>query len=154
MTRKRQNHEPPPVISREGWRYHHLGIPTTVSHPGERHLAHLKVFVCGFESSPFGIEWMRFEPECEVDELIRRVPHVAFEVDDLESALKGRKLLRGITSPSRGVRVAMIVDNGAPIELIEFDGAEERAPAERRGRIVQRQGARRHAVTNGRRTAR
>jgi hypothetical protein len=120
VTKKRQDHEQPFAISRRGWRYHHLGIPTAVPRPGERHLKHLKLFVSGFDTSPYGIEWMRFEPGCRVSELVRSVPHIAFEVDDLEEALKGCTMLGGITSPSRGVRVAMIVDDGAPIELIEF----------------------------------
>jgi len=41
-------------------KYHHLGIPTTTARAGEVHLAELKVFVCGFEDSPYGVEWMRF----------------------------------------------------------------------------------------------
>jgi hypothetical protein len=80
----------------------------------------LKIHVSGFESSPYGIEWMRFEPDCQVSELVRTVPHVAFEVDDLESAIEGKTLLGEVSSPSEGVRVAMIVDNGAPVELIQF----------------------------------
>jgi len=31
------------------------------------------VHVTGFETSPFGIEWMRFEPHCQVPEIVRRV---------------------------------------------------------------------------------
>jgi hypothetical protein len=65
---------------------------------------------------------MRFEPDCQVHELIRTVPHIAFEVDNLEEALRGYTLLGGISSPSQGVRAAMIVDDGAPVELIEFSG--------------------------------
>ena len=120
MTKKRQDHEQPFAISRRGWRYHHLGIPTAVPRPGERHLKHLKLFVSGFDTSPYGIEWMRFDPDCEISELVRTVPHIAFEVDDLEAALAGLGLTAEITSPSAGVRVAMIVADGAPIELIEF----------------------------------
>ena len=74
----------------------------------------------GFETSPYGIEWIRFDPDCAVSDLIRTVPHIAFEVDDLDSALTGQTLLGDVGSPSEGVRVAMILDNGAPIELLEF----------------------------------
>jgi hypothetical protein len=63
---------------------------------------------------------MRFDPDCQVSELIKTVPHVAFEVDDIEAAIVGRTLLGEVTSPSDGVKVAMIVDDGAPIELIQF----------------------------------
>ena len=99
------------------------------------------MFVCGFNSSPYGIEWMRFEPECKVHELIRSTPHIAFEVDDLDSALKGCTLLSAISSPSKGVRVAMIIDNGAPIELIEFAKNKKRGQNKRsttRGRLTTR----------------
>lgn len=115
----RQDHELPAVI-RQGWRYHHLGIPTETPRPGERYLEAYKFFVSGFNTSPYGIEWMRFEPGSPVHELIKNVPHIAFEVDDLEKELQGLELLGEISSPSEGVRVAMIVDDGAPIELIQF----------------------------------
>jgi hypothetical protein len=117
---KRQDHEPPPVIANNGWRYHHLGIPTNVHHPGERYIEHLKIHVAGFDTSPYGIEWMRFDPDCPISELVRTIPHIAFEVDDLDSALEGKEVLSLPDSPSAGVRAAMIVHNGAPIELIEF----------------------------------
>lgn len=116
----RQDHEPPPAIARLGWRFHHVGIPTSVPHEGERHIPEYRFFVQGFETSPYGIEWMRFEPDSPVSETVRTVPHVAFEVDDLETALAAVGIQAEITSPSEGVRVAMFEDNGAPIELIEF----------------------------------
>lgn len=53
-------------------------------------------------------------------ELIKTVPHVAFEVDDLEAALEGQEVIYPPGSPSEGVRAAMIVDNGALVELIWF----------------------------------
>ncbi len=120
MKKKRLDHEPPEAVARRGWRYHHLGIPTTAPHPGEVYLPHLKIHVAGFETSPFGIEWMRFEPDCGISELVRTVPHIAFEVDDLDAALAALGITAEITSPSEDVRVAMIVDDGAPIELIEI----------------------------------
>jgi hypothetical protein len=120
MRNERLAQDQPPAVAAMGWRYHHLGIPTSTPRPGEVYLPHLKIHVSGFETSPFGIEWMRFEPDCRVSELVRTVPHIAFEVDDLEAALVGRTLLSEISSPSEGVRVAMIVDDGAPVELLEF----------------------------------
>ncbi|MCK4651089.1 GNAT family N-acetyltransferase [Candidatus Babeliales bacterium] len=120
LTHKRLKHEPPAVIAERGWHYHHLGIPYTEPRPGETHYEHLKVYVSGFETSPYGIEWMRFEKDCTVPDIVRKVPHVAFEVDNLDEALKGKEILLEPGSPSGGVRSAMIIHNGAPIELIEF----------------------------------
>ena len=101
-------------------RYHHIGIPTTEAKPGETHLKHLKLFVVSHEKSEFGVEWMRFEADAAVPDLVRQVPHVAFEVADLASELAGSEILIPPNSPSDGVRVAFIVENGAPIELLEF----------------------------------
>ena len=102
-------------------RYHHLGIPTTQVRADERHLPLLKVHVSGYETSPYRIEWMRFDPDCPVPDLVRTVPHVAFEVDDLDAELAGRQVLIAPNSPSPGVRVAFIVDNGAPVEFLQIE---------------------------------
>jgi hypothetical protein len=104
----------------EGWRYHHLGIPTRTPRPGELYLPHLKVYVSGFETSPYGIQWMRFDADAPYPEIIKTVPHVAFEVDDLAAALVGKEILTPPNSPGEGIMVAMILDNGAPVELMEF----------------------------------
>jgi len=116
----RLSHEPPSAIAKRGWRYHHMGIPTEVEHPGETHLAQFGLYVSGFSTSPYGVEWMRFEKSSPLHELIKTVPHVAFEVDDLEAALEGQQVIHPPGSPSEGVRAAMIIDNGALIELIWF----------------------------------
>jgi hypothetical protein len=82
--------------------------------------------VCGFETSAYGIEWMRFEPDCAVPDIVRNVAHVAFVVDDLDEALKGKAVLIAPNTPSRGVRVAFIVDDGAPVELMQFESGARR----------------------------
>ena len=101
--------------------YHHLGIPTTEPREGETYLERYKLYVAGYETSEYGVEWMRFEPGCPLPELVQTVPHVAFRVDDLDAALAGKEVLIEPNSPSPGVRVAFIVENGAPIEFLEFD---------------------------------
>ncbi|HEY3383286.1 MAG TPA: hypothetical protein VGK32_16055 [Vicinamibacterales bacterium] len=121
MTQKRRDDELPAATEKLGWRYHHLGIPHTTPRPDERHLAGLGLYVCGFDSSPYGVEWMRFEPHCQVPEVVRMVPHIAFAVDDLDEALKGKNVLIALNAPSGGVRVAFILDDGAPVELLEFE---------------------------------
>ena len=100
--------------------YHHLGIPTSQPRPGEYDLAEHKVFVLGHQHSQYGVEWMRFEPGAKVPEILLRLPHLAFEVSDLNAELLGKEVLIAPNSPSEGVKVAFIVENGAPIELMEF----------------------------------
>jgi hypothetical protein len=117
---RREDHEQPAVIAKLGWRYHHIGIPTNVVHVDETYLEQYKFYVSGFSSSPFGIEWMRFDSDCPLHILIKTIPHLAFEVDDLDAALEGQEIICPPGSPSNGVRTAMIVVDGAPIELITF----------------------------------
>jgi hypothetical protein len=66
---------------------------------------------------------MRFEKDSPVDRLIQTIPHIAFEVKDIDFELANHNL-KVITEPNShtaGIRVAMIEHNGAPIELIEFE---------------------------------
>jgi len=121
MKKYRTEKDSPRAISEYGWRYHHLGIPTSAPHPDEKYIEEYKMYVSGFESSDFGIEWMRFEADSPISELVQSIPHIAFEVDNLDLALKGKRMIGEITSPSPGIRVAMILENGAPIELMEFN---------------------------------
>jgi hypothetical protein len=107
-------------VAENGWRYHHLGIPSATEHPGELYLPELKVYVSGFESSPYGVQWMRFDADAPFPEVVKTVPHVAFAVDDLAAALEGREILIEPNSPSEGVTVAIILADGAPVELLEF----------------------------------
>mgnify|MGYP003824550611 CR=1 FL=1 len=122
MKIKRKDYEPPLATSEWGWRYHHLGIPTDKVNAGEKYLPEFKLFVSGFDASPYGIEWMRFEDDSPINDLIKRIPHIAFEVDDLDFELTRFKfnILTPPGSNGEGTRVAMIEHNGAPVELIEF----------------------------------
>jgi hypothetical protein len=119
----RFEHQLPESVTKWGWKFHHLGIPTTVKMPDEQYIPHLKFYVSGFSTSPFGVEWMRFDDDSPFDELIKTVPHLAFVVNDLEYEIETRKLnvITKSNYPSEGIKVVMIEHNGAPIELMEFD---------------------------------
>lgn len=117
---RRADNEPPLASESWGWRYHHLGIPTTERRPGEIYLEEYGFYVSGFRTSPYGIEWMRFEADSPISQLVQSTPHLAFEVDDLDSAVHGQEILVAPTDLYPGARVAMIVSDGAPIELLEF----------------------------------
>jgi len=92
MHKKRSDHELPLSVTEWGWKYHHLGIPTRKKMPEEKYLSVFRLFVSGFDTSPFGIEWMRFEKDSPVNKLIRTVPHLAFEVSDIEIEIKKHRL--------------------------------------------------------------
>lgn len=106
-----------------GARFSHIGIPTTGRFEGEIDLPHLKITVSDHQDNPFGIQWQRYWPDAPYPDLVKTVPHVAFEVDDLAAAMEGHKVLIAPNSPSRGVMVAFIEVRGAPVELMQVDHA-------------------------------
>lgn len=115
MKKLREDFELPEAIVRWGWKFHHIGIPTAEKKPDETYLPLFKFYVSGFPSSPFGIEWIRFEKNSPINPLVQKVPHIAFEVENLDLQLKRHKfkILTPPNSPGDGVRVAMIEHNGA-----------------------------------------
>ena len=102
-------------------KYNHVGIPTSGSFEGEIPLPHLKLTVSDHKNNPFGIQWQRYWEGAPYPDLVKTVAHVAFEVDDLQAAIKGQKVIIDPNSPSRGVVVAFSEVNGAPVELPQVD---------------------------------
>lgn len=107
------------------YQYHHVGIPVDREFPAESYLPHLKIYASGFFESPYGVEWLKFDPDCQVPDLVRTVPHVAFVVDNMEEALAGQEVLIAPNRPHPRVQVAFIVHNGAPVELMQYDRPED-----------------------------
>ncbi|HMB98388.1 MAG TPA: hypothetical protein VKM36_07895 [Balneolaceae bacterium] len=101
-------------------KFNHIGIPTTEHFDGEIELPHLKVTVSDHENNPYGIQWQRYWEDAVYPEIVKKVPHVAFEVEDLQAEIVGKKVLIEPNSPSDGLTVAFIEINGAPVELMEY----------------------------------
>jgi hypothetical protein len=102
-------------------KFNHIGIPTKERFEGEIPVPRLHITVNDHRDNPFGIQWQRYWPDAPYPELIKRIAHVAFEVDDLDAALLDQKVIIAPNSPSPGVRVAFIEVKGAPVELLQID---------------------------------
>lgn len=102
-------------------KFNHLGIPTKDRFEGEINLPHLKMTVSDHKNNPYGIQWQRYWDDALYPELVKTVPHVAFEVDDLQKAIKGKNVIIQPNSPSKGLLVAFIEENGAPVELMQYE---------------------------------
>lgn len=102
-------------------KFNHIGIPTKKSFNNEINLPHLKMVVSDHKNNLFGVQWQRFYDDAEYPDLVKTVPHVAFEVDNLDDAIKGYNIIIQPNSPSPGLKVAFIEVNGAPIELMEIN---------------------------------
>lgn len=80
----------------------------------------LKMTVTDHTSNPYGIQMQRYWKDAPYPELVKTVPHVAFEVEDLEAEIEDKKVLIEPNSPSEGLIVAFIEVNGVPVELMEY----------------------------------
>jgi len=99
--------------------FHHVGLPTHRKRPGETYLAEARLHITDAEASPYGIEWLRFEPDSPLPEILKTTAHVAFKVDDVEAAIAGKDVLIEPFEPMPGIRAAFILADGAPVEFME-----------------------------------
>ncbi len=100
-------------------RYHHIGIPVPNPPEGAAYLPQFDVWHQGYDESEFAIEWMTYGPNCRLPEIVKTIPHIAFEVDDIYEAIRGKRVIIEPNSPSDGIIVAFIEENGAPVEFIQ-----------------------------------
>ena len=106
-------------------RFHHIGIPTSEDLPDNDYNKELKLHATGYFDSPYAIEWMKFDSDNPLPDIIKTVPHVAFVVDNLEEAIRGKNIVLEPESPTDGVTVAFILDGRNLIELMQFDKPEQ-----------------------------
>jgi hypothetical protein len=104
----------------KGMKYHHMGIPTQTKREGEIFDEKYKLWLVTSDKSPYGVEWLRFEKDCPFPEIIKTIPHVGFEVKNMDKAIEGKKVLVGPVDLNEMLRIAFIEDNGSPIEFLEF----------------------------------
>jgi hypothetical protein len=102
-------------------KYSHIGIPTDKEREGENLVERhgFRYYTTPYEANKWHVMWHRFPEDHGLPELVTKVPHVAFEVEDLEKEIEGKNILFGPYEPIEGYRVAMIDEGGFPIELIE-----------------------------------
>ena len=108
-------------------KYHHYGIPTQEKRDDETlvEVGGFRFYSTPFEGNKWHIQWHRFPEGHGLPELVTQVPHIAFQVDDLDAEIQGAKVLFGPYSPLEGYRVAMIEEQGVPIELVETKLTDE-----------------------------
>ena len=102
-------------------KYHHYGIPTKEKRHDETlvEIQGFKFYSTPFEANKWHIQWRRYPEGHGLPDLVTQVPHIAFQVHDLDKEIQTAKILFGPYSPLPGYRVAMIEEQGVPIELVE-----------------------------------
>ena len=102
-------------------KYHHTGMPCNKTFENEIKVPHLKLAYLPGQYNNYGVEWMRFDDDNENPDIIKYIPHVAFEVEDIDQAIVGEKVIYHSGRGTPGIIVAMIEVDGASIEFIELD---------------------------------
>lgn len=98
--------------------YHHFGVPTQSESSGETYLEGGKLFLTDPADHPYRVEFLRFDADSSMPEVIRTQPHAAFVVDDLDAALEGQNVVLEPFDANETTRVAFILDGDALIELM------------------------------------
>jgi hypothetical protein len=119
LLEEREGHNPPLALEKWGWRYHHFAIPYNETRSGEMYKGDQDTYTYSFAPSLFGVKWIRFGESYKQSELIKTIPHLCFKVDDLDEAVKGKKILCLPEFPSEEGRTLFIEHDGAPIKLLE-----------------------------------
>jgi hypothetical protein len=101
-------------------KFSHIGLTTDTPQPGEMWVEKTRVWVTDHKRHPYAVEWLRYAPDSPVTGPVRDKPHVAFDVDDLEAASRGLKLLLEPWFISDTLRVGFYeYADGTVVELAE-----------------------------------
>jgi len=103
--------------------YDHLGTPTDQKHPNEIWIEASRVWVTDAHLDPFGIEWLRFEPDSPVTRPLRERPHLGFRVDSKEQIAelsRGMKVLIEPFDAGFGIAGFYEPEEGVILELIWY----------------------------------
>ena len=101
-------------------RFSHVGLNTDTPREGETWVEKTRVWVTDHKRHPYAVEWLRYAPDSPVRGPVRDLPHVAFEVDNLEEASRGLKVLLEPWFVSQTLRVGFYeYQDGTVVELAE-----------------------------------
>lgn len=104
--------------------FHHVGIPTKNYLPEDTHNPALKMHATGYFETPYAIEWLNFDDDSTLPDIIKTQPHIGYVVDSLEDAIKGREVILTPRSPVPGVTIAFVLEGRDLIEFLQFDKPE------------------------------
>lgn len=96
----------------------HIGIPTTTPKSGEMYNEGMKLFLTDPAADANRIEWLRFDADSWMPQLIQTQAHVAYGVSDPEAEMNGKNVLLPATHCGGDMWIAFIEEDGVAVELI------------------------------------
>src|SRR5262245_40311978 len=83
------------------------------------------IWVTNPATHPHRIEYLRYEPDTPVTGPVRELPHIAFQVDNLDDYMAGEEIILGPFNSTKTLRVVFFLKDGAVFEFMENSGNEE-----------------------------
>ncbi|MCP4176223.1 MAG: hypothetical protein GY756_00480 [bacterium] len=102
-------------------KFNHVGLPTNITRENGVYYEDLKVCVYKDASNSYDFQWEKCEADSPLPELVKKVAHIGYEVDDINEAVKGEKVIFGPYSVDKNVTLAFIEVDGAPVEFIQIN---------------------------------
>ncbi|MDR1133139.1 MAG: hypothetical protein LBL05_03200 [Synergistaceae bacterium] len=101
------------------YKFNHVGVPIATDNvqPDEIYFEALQLYATDPDKTEYKIEYLRPAPGCTFFPILLANPHVSYQVDDLEKALEGEKVVVPPFSPMPGRTIAFIEVNGFIFEL-------------------------------------
>jgi len=101
--------------------FDHVGYRSYEKHDGEFYYAPNKVWITDAAKHPFRIEWLRYEGDSLVPEIVKNRPHVGFRIKNLAESSKGLELLLGPMIIDEKTLVGFYLSrDGGVVELMEI----------------------------------
>ena len=101
-------------------KFHHFGVPVNAKHENETYYEDIKVYGTNPDEHPYRVEFLRFEDGGPLPEEIQTKCHAAFEVENIEEAIKGYKIIMEPFAVSDTLTCAFVMDDQALIELMQI----------------------------------
>ena len=73
--------------------FDHVGITAHEPMPGENWIEQSRCWVTNPRDHPESIEFLRYEPDSTVPDLVKSNPHVAFRVAEIEPHIRGQQIV-------------------------------------------------------------
>ncbi len=98
----------------------HVGIPITNKKPNMTYAEPMKIWMSNPDDYPQKIEYLKFEEGTCFPEILHRLPHVAYKVDDLDKYVKQADwVIFEPTEIAPKVRIAFVMIDNAIFEYYE-----------------------------------
>ena len=105
--------------------FHHVALLSNNERPGEVFNDLLKIWVVCPDDDPHCVEWIRIASDSPlIDTPLAKMPHIAWQVDDLDKELENKDVVFGPFEAGEGLRAAFFMSNDALIEYMEFSSKQ------------------------------